>query len=190
MRRVQRRVGALVAAGLIALGAVAWLGVWQMATHGYRIVQARGPDGGLWLVRPVTSGVRVGDVLLVALPETAAAVAMRRQYVSYFVKVRGLNNPVEIDPVLRIVVATRGMTVCWDNRGMRVEGILEVERAAHDPQGRPMTMLPGVEGCRVLRDEVVLIGKGSGFVYDSRYFGEVPLMNVIGTTTRLCGGWQ
>lgn len=119
---------------------------------------------GLYLVEHV-SHVRVGDLVVVRLSQGAAALAAQRNYLP-----RGV-------PVIKHVAATAPQLVCVRDGEVRVDGESVASALATDAAGR--TLVPW-QGCRQLVDAELLLLSAHAASFDSRYFGPVDGVQVIG----------
>ncbi|EHK54610.1 S26 family signal peptidase [Allomesorhizobium alhagi] len=155
-----RRTIAVAALGLCLIGFTAfvkpslWL-VWNASASApvglYRVGFAASARGDLALVRP---------------PEWVAGLAEKRGYLPRKV------------PLVKRLAALPGEHVCAFNEFVIISGEIAARRLETDRQGRP---LPWWSECRKLADdEVFLLGGKAADSFDSRYFGPVPVANVIG----------
>lgn len=107
-----------------------------------------------------------GDFVIAWPPVDAAGLAEARGYLP-----RGV-------PLIKTMVAGPGDHVCARGRLMHVNGKLAATRLHADQRGRP---LPWWSGCRALAPgEILLLGRASAESFDGRYFGPVPVNQVIG----------
>ncbi|WFP65641.1 MULTISPECIES: S26 family signal peptidase [unclassified Mesorhizobium] len=161
LRRIRaRKVIAVAAIGLSLIGITAfarpapWL-VWNAS--------ASAPIG---LYRVVTGAPSRGDLVLARAPEFIADVAAERGYLPRNV------------PLVKRVAALPREHVCAFNEAIIIGGEIAARRLATDTQNRP---LPWWRGCRLLAgDEVFLLNGDAPRSFDSRYFGPVPIQNIIG----------
>jgi len=81
-------------------------------------------------------------------------------------------------PLIKRVLALPEQMVCRNDFTITVDGIEMGAARERDRRGRP---LPVWRGCRVVpRGEVVLMNWDERASLDSRYFGPLPLMAVVG----------
>lgn len=161
LRRIRaRRVIAATVTGLalIAFTVFAkpspWL-VWNAS--------ASAPVG---LYRVVEAAPVRGDLVLVSPPEFIESLAAERGYL-----------PIDVPLVKRIAALPREH-VCAFYDAIIIGGEIVARRIKTDRQGR---QLPWWNGCRALTDdEVFLINGEAPGSFDSRYFGPVPVKNIIG----------
>lgn len=114
---------------------------------------------------------RVGRVVLVRLPASAAAWAAQRGYLPLGV------------PLLKPVAAVAGQHVCRVGDVLRVDGGPSVVVRPVDGRGRP---LPSWRQCRVLRGgELLVLGTAHPASFDSRYVGPVDVSAVLGCASPL-----
>ncbi len=126
-------------------------------------VSASAPIG---LYRVVFGEVERGDLVLVRPPEEIAQLAAERGYLSPSV------------PLVKRIAALFGDDVCVFKEAIIVNGKLVARRLEKDRVGR---LLPRWYGCRKLAgDELFLLMESIPDSFDSRYFGPVSAVNVIG----------
>ncbi|MDZ5698683.1 S26 family signal peptidase [Chelativorans sp. M5D2P16] len=115
-----------------------------------------------------------GDLVLVRVPESVAELAGRRGYLPRSV------------PLVKRIAAQPGEHVCAFNEVIIIGGDIVARRLETDRQGRP---LPWWDACRRLsQNEVFLLNGDALGSFDSRYFGPVPIENVIGRLVPLWTG--
>ena len=134
---------------------------------------------GVYRVLDPTLPVRRGDVVLACLPESVARLAHDRGYVP-----RGGSCPQALVPVGKMVMALERDTVAVSSDGLRVNGrLVQNSRALmRDVDGRELRSIPSGEYL-VSAGEAWLIG-ASPRSFDCRYFGPVPIKNVIARLAR------
>lgn len=116
---------------------------------------------------PEPAPLQVGSIVLVRLPAHAAALAAQRGYL-----------PLQV-PLLKRVGALAPQRVCITGQALRIDGHTEATTLRTDRLGRP---LHGWPQCRRLRaGEVFLLSATNSASFDSRYFGPVRSVDVIGT---------
>lgn len=167
------RVTIAALGGALALVAGAW-------AAGARINATPSMPMGVWRVGPAGT-VRPGDVVTFCLPSGAAAdQARRRGYVGPG------DCPDGLEPLIKPVAATPGSAVTVAPGGLSVDGtaLPSTAQQALDSAGRPLlAMAPG----RYLVPPG-FVWVASGHVpnsWDSRYFGPVPVGNMLGTARPL-----
>lgn len=110
--------------------------------------------------------LRLGDLVLVRLPEDAAELAAARGYLPRRV------------PAAKRVAGLAGDRVCGRGRLLLINGRAAAARLPADGQGQP---LPSWEECRTLGpDEVFLLTAEVSASFDGRYFGPVAVGSVLG----------
>lgn len=115
---------------------------------------------------PEPALLQVGSIVLVRLPAHAAALAAQRGYL-----------PLNV-PLLKRVGAVAPQSVCIIGQALRVDGHTVATTLGVDRLGRP---LHGWPQCRRLRaGEVFLLSASNPASFDSRYFGPVRSVDVIG----------
>lgn len=153
----------LAALGFASLGHPAPILVWNSS--------ASAPIG-LYLVLPETRP-RTGDLVLVRPPAAITDLAARRGYLP-----RGM-------PLIKQVAAMGGDDVCAKDDDLSINGDIVAQRRRIDGNGRS---LPRWEGCRrLLADEILLLMPAPDSL-DSRYFGPLPSLHVIGRLVPLWAG--
>ena len=111
--------------------------------------------------------LQVGSIVLVHLPAHVAALAAKRGYLPLHV------------PLLKRVGAMAPQRVCIIGQALRIDGHTVAATLRADRLGRP---LHGWPQCRRLRaGEVFLLSATNPASFDSRYFGPVRSVDVIGT---------
>jgi conjugative transfer signal peptidase TraF len=116
---------------------------------------------------PKPAPLQVGSIVLVRLPAHAAALAAQRGYL-----------PLQV-PLLKRVGAVAPQRVCTIGLALRIDGNFVTTTLRADRLGRP---LHGWPQCRRLRaGEIFLLSVASPASFDSRYFGPVRSVDVIGT---------
>jgi conjugative transfer signal peptidase TraF len=112
---------------------------------------------------------RIGDLVLVRLPDDLATFAARRAYLP-----RGAF-------LIKPVAAQAGATVCRYGRSIFVRGQLVATALAVDGAGR---WLPSWSGCRTLQSGQVFLLSPHPDGFDSRYFGALASEAVVGRAVR------
>ncbi len=125
---------------------------------------ASAPLGWYLIIPP--QDVSVGAFVLARLPIAAAVLANQRRYLPQSV------------PILKRVAATRGEAICAVADGITIDHELVARALTRDSKGRP---LQHWMGCRRLADdEFFLLNTDNVASFDSRYFGPVRRVAVIG----------
>lgn len=117
-------------------------------------------------------GAPMRDAMVAAFaPAEARNLADMRDYLPYHV------------PLLKSVWAVAGETVCSENGIIQAPNRPDIHAAVRDGLGRN---LPHWEGCITLKDsEIFLVSTYVQNSFDSRYFGPVPINNILGTAEYL-----
>lgn len=118
---------------------------------------------GLYAVLPA-GAVGRGDIVVARLPDGPRRLAARRGYLPSAV------------PVIKRIAALYGDRVCVRGDGLWIDGQLAAAAQGADAAGRPLGRW---RGCRMLGDEVLLLGD-SARSFDSRYFGPINRTRVVG----------
>jgi conjugative transfer signal peptidase TraF len=125
---------------------------------------------GLYGVQPARRLI-VTDLVVAFPPEPLATFLADGGYLP-----RGL-------PLIKRVLALPEQMVCRNDFAITVDGIEMGAARERDRRGRP---LPVWRGCRVVpRGEVFLMNWDEPASLDSRYFGPLPLMAVVGRAVPL-----
>ena len=120
---------------------------------------------GLYAVATVI-GVDAGDLVVVRPPEPLARFLADGGYLP-----RGV-------PLLKLVAALAGQSVCRIGRSVTVDTIELGEARERDSRNRP---LPVWQGCRVIaKGDVFLMNSRSADSLDGRYFGPLPAASIVG----------
>lgn len=120
---------------------------------------------GLYAIH-ATRDPGVGELVAVSPPEPLARWMARRHYV-----------PLGI-PLLKHVAAKAGQQVCRHGTHILLDGHVVATAKLRDSRGRPM---PQWRGCRRLQSgELFLLNPSIPDSLDSRYFGPLPVAQMIG----------
>lgn len=168
-RRQRRSILALGGVGLALLGFAALLD--QVIRPAPRIVwnaSASAPIG-FWRIQPARP-IRIGDAVLAHTPDSVRWLAARRRYV-----------PANV-PLLKQVAAQGGDRVCARGNSIYIDGRRAAIRYAVDSHGRP---LPWWRGCGRLHAGQFFLLMPAPDSFDSRYFGPVDRVAIIGGATPL-----
>ncbi|SEJ49610.1 MULTISPECIES: S26 family signal peptidase [unclassified Variovorax] len=115
---------------------------------------------------PSRDALNVGDIVLARLPAEAAALAAQRGYLP------------ERIPLLKRIGAMAPQRVCMVRRTVYVDDVPVALWRSADGQGRG---LPLWSHCRALRaGELFLLSATNPASFDSRYFGPVDAVAVLG----------
>lgn len=138
--------------------------VWPHQSRLFYNPSESAPRGFYWLTR--TSRYRLGDYVIVQLPNTAARLADSRGYL-----------PDDI-PLLKPIRALPGQAVCESGGRVHIEGRLVARALGADASGRPLS---AYKQCGVLGDdEFFLMSEATEASFDSRYFGPVSRRAMLG----------
>jgi conjugative transfer signal peptidase TraF len=116
-----------------------------------------------------------GTLVLACLPPRAVQLALSRSYIG------AGNCPDGVEPIAKIVGAVPGDTLEIEAAAVTVNGVLipHSETAKRDSMGRPLQH--AAWGKRIVAaGEVWLFGFHNPRSWDARFFGSVPLANVLG----------
>src|ERR1700722_9255625 len=168
MRTLISRRGALVG-GACAAMYLAVAGQWTITPRLIYNPSASAPRGWYW-VSPARA-IKVDDYVLVNLPFSAKRLAAERHYLP------------ETVPLLKRIGALSDQFVCVRGHSLWINGELTATALSHDGQGRELI---GWHDCRVLApDEILLVSRDSSDSFDSRYFGPIRSVQVIGKASPL-----
>ena len=107
-----------------------------------------------------------GDLVAANVPIAAQNILLERQYL-----------PPNI-PILKTVWAVSGEEICHHSGQVLTGNKPALKVLSHDSFGRE---LPSLSGCYVIPDgRVFLVSTDVQSSFDSRYFGPVPISNIIG----------
>ncbi|HGW5374927.1 TPA: S26 family signal peptidase [Pseudomonas aeruginosa] len=160
---------ALAITSTFGLAALAWASFWQPAVHIVYNPSDSVAVGWYRILPP--QAFAVGSIVLVRPPAHAAALAARRGYLPLGV------------PLLKRVGAIAPQHICIEGDVVRIDGtpVAAVMRA--DWSGRPLSAWPL---CRQLADgELFLLSATNPASFDSRYFGPIPAVAVLGSAQPL-----
>lgn len=120
---------------------------------------------GLYALRPMAA-LRPGMLVAIRPPVHLASYLAGRGYLPAGV------------PLLKPVAALPGQCVCRTGRRVSIDGLTAGMARSRDSRQRP---LPVWQGCRVLRPgEVFLMNPAKPDSLDSRYFGSLPMVQILG----------
>ncbi|TIV75260.1 MAG: S26 family signal peptidase, partial [Mesorhizobium sp.] len=161
LRRIRARK--VIASGAIGLALIDFSAFAQPSPWLVWNASASAPVG---LYRVVAGDPARGDMVLARAPDFIADLAAQRGYLPRNV------------PLVKHLAALPREHVCAFNEAIIIGGKIVARRLATDTRGRTM---PWWSGCRPLSgNEVFLLNGEAPRSFDSRYFGPVPIQNVIG----------
>lgn len=162
-RRACHSPGAILTFGALGLGLIGFSIVADPAPALVWNVSASAPIG---LYRVVSGAVTRGDLVLVRAPDAVAQLAAERGYLPAGV------------PLIKRVAAVAGDQVCAVDGLVTINGEAVGRQLRADGIGRP---LPHWQGCETIESgSLFLLMEDAEASFDSRYFGPVPDVNVIG----------
>jgi conjugative transfer signal peptidase TraF len=147
---------------------------------GLRVNATASMPRGLWRVR-AGEPVERGAVVAICPPDRAAIrEAARRGYISPG------RCPGGYEPLIKPVEALGGDIVTVTDAGVAVDGtpVANTRPLATDEAGRALHPIPA-GSYRVPRGELWLLSGHDPRSFDSRYFGAVPVANIIGVAEPL-----
>ncbi len=166
--RIAMRPWRIAAAVFVGLGLAIPLGTLA----GFRFVISPSVPVGIWFVHhgPIVRGAYVSA----CLPERIAAIGLRAGYLQ-----RGPCSGALA--VMKRVVALGGDRVALESAGLSVNGRLVPgsRRLPTDTLGRPVAGIVALQPSMVRNDQVWLLGDYYKS-WDSRYYGPVPRIRVLG----------
>lgn len=160
---------------LFVLGAsvlMTFAGIAALGMIGFRVNLTPSEPIGLWRVLHLNRSIRNGDRIFICPPATdLMREARRRGYLRHGLCTFG------VAPLIKTVVATSGQVVAVD-RAVHIDG----KQLPHS-----QVMLFDGRGRRLVRYEGGVVPPGTLFLhsgfpgsFDSRYFGPLPIENVLG----------
>jgi len=154
---------------LLGVAAIAFSAIPERRTSLVYNPSASAPRGW-YTVRPATE-LRIGSLVLVRLPTAARRLADARRYLP------------ESVPALKRVVAGPGDRVCELNGRVTIDGRGIATARSRDAAGR---QLFAWSGCQTLAaGQLFLLSTENEASFDSRYFGPVDRVLIIGVATPL-----
>lgn len=166
-----RRTLAVCASGATILTALA-----TAYAAGLRINTTPSMPSGIWMIVSARTVPQRGDILAVCLPHGAALrQAVHRGYIA------AGSCPDEAEPLVKPVAAVSGDLVTVSASGITINAMPIANSAplTRDEAGRMLHAVPA-GSYRVAPDEVWLLSDRDPRSFDSRYFGAVPVGNVLG----------
>ena len=166
-----RRTRTVCAAGATMLAALA-----AADQAGLRVNTTPSMPIGLWAIESVRTVLTRGDVVTVCLPDGAVLrQAMQRGYIATGTCSYGA------EPLVKPVAAVSGDLVTVSAHGIDVNAtpIANTAELPQDEAGRALHPIPA-GSYRVGPEEVWLLSGHDPRSFDSRYFGAVPVANVLG----------
>jgi len=171
-----RRTLAVCATGTTIMTALA-----TASAAGVRINTTPSMPGGLWMIVSARTAPKRGDIVAVCLPDGAALrQATHRGYIA------AGPCPDEAEPLVKPVAAVSGDLVTVSANGISVNEapLANTAAPARDEAGRVLQPVPA-GSYRVAPDEVWLLSGHDPRSFDSRYFGAVPIADVLGVARPL-----
>lgn len=158
-----------------------WLAVRMADAAGIRINHTPSLPMGIWRIEPLQGPLQRGQIVSFCPPDTEVIRDARRHgYVAWG------RCPEGYEPMLKPVIAIPGDQVSVHEHGVTVNGTLAVSggRLALDGRGNQLQRFP--EGVySVAPGEVWMLSDHHPRSFDSRYFGPVPLGNILGSTRKI-----
>jgi len=171
-----RRALAVCPGGAIILASLA-----TAYAAGLRINTTPSMPSGIWMIVSARTAPKRGDIVAVCLPDGAALrQAMHRGYIA------AGPCPDEAEPLVKPVATVGGDLVRVSANGISVNETPVANTAAltRDEAGRVLHPVPA-GSYRVAADEVWLLSGHDPRSFDSRYFGAVPIADVLGVARPL-----
>ena len=150
------------------------IGLDSLKETGIRVNITDSMPHGLYHLGTRLRPVRRGDVVAVCLPLRAASVGRERGYLGPGI------CPGNVEPLLKFVAADGGDIVVASPKGVKVNGqiLSESGRLQVDEVGRPLAYW-STTAHKLPAGEIWLYAP-SNRSWDSRYWGPVPIANVLG----------
>ena len=177
MRRRERLPrGRRARVAVCALAALTLGGLAAAEAAGLRVNTTTSMPRGLWRVASVNVPPRRGEVVSVCSPDTPV---IREAATRGYIPVGGC--PGGTDPLVKPVAAVAGDVVTVAPEGIAVNGapIANTAQLRTDSAGRPLYPVPAGR-YPVAPGEMWLLSGHTPRSFDSRYFGPVPVRNVLG----------
>lgn len=169
-RRLQRRLAIVLAAFVLAGGALA-----AARAAGFRINTTASMPEGIYLLGAFSGGLPArGTVVAICPSADVRAVAAARHYFELG------PCPGGVEPLLKHVAAISGDRVAVSDRGVSVNGraLPNSGRLSRDCAGRPLARIPA--GRYVIAPNLVWLYAPVARSWDSRYFGPQPAAGIVG----------
>lgn len=162
--------------GLVALGGV--LVALAGAGAGLRVNTSASMPIGLYRVREDVPIIR-GEMVVACPTADAVFIAAERGWIG------AGSCPTGLEPLIKTIVAVAGDSIDVTSEGLRVNGrpLADSAQLLTDSAGRAMPSIP-LGHYTVPTGAVWLMGQGSRS-FDSRYFGAVPVGELIDTAMPL-----
>jgi conjugative transfer signal peptidase TraF len=165
---VRPRAIAIIVVSLAILPTLAGVGFLA----GLRVNLTPSYPFGLWRIEPLARAIAVGDRILICPPQlTAFELARERGYLG-----SGL-CPGWLSPLIKTVAAVGGQHVDIQD-SITVDGIPLAHSSLRPTDGEGRTLTPYAGGT-VPSGKLFLFSEFAGS-YDSRYFGPIPAVGVLG----------
>jgi conjugative transfer signal peptidase TraF len=164
--RSMKKLGTLAAAGVIMIATI----------PSYRLNWTGSMPLGLWRADAADQTIRRGDVVLVCLPDNVSKLALERGYI-------GGGDCDGAAVLLKRVGAVPGDQVEVSPDGLSVNDALipNTSPVSLDPSGRALPELH--LGRQKVKPGTIWIVGQDRLSFDSRYFGPVPVDNVLALAT-------
>ncbi len=168
--RLRRIAVAVCATAALPIGAL------TARAAGLRVNATASMPRGLWRVTPVTAALARGEIVSVCPPEVPA---IHEAAARGYLPAGGCEGGTE--PLVKPVAAVAGDVVTVSPESIAVNGaaIANTARLKQDSTGRPLHPVP-VGAYTVAPGQVWLLSGHTPRSFDSRYFGPVPMHNVLG----------
>lgn len=154
----------------VALLIVLFFGVFKT---GYRINTTNSYPLGIYRVTSDINIARNQTILFCAPKKEIFEVAHKRGYIPLGMCADGLS------PLQKKIVGLPGDEVVVSSAGVKINGVLQKNSKVfrYDVKGR---ILPTCDGGKILPGEIFVMSDYNERSFDSRYFGSIPISNVIG----------
>jgi conjugative transfer signal peptidase TraF len=152
----------------LAIAALCGAALWQVVSPSVpKLLYNPSPSAPIgWYRLLADQAIVRGNLVAAFAPEEAQKLAAERHYL-----------PPNI-PLIKTIWAVTGEKICHLDGLVRVANRPPLVTLSHDSQGRP---LPSRDGCYTLaKDEVFLVSTDVQTSFDSRYFGPVPVSDILG----------
>ena len=154
--------------GPLAIAALCAVNLLQIfSPNKPRLIYNPSPSAPIgWYKLSENQSPQKGDLVAAIIPIAAQKLVIERQYL-----------PPNI-PILKTIWAVSGDEICHNNGQVLSRNMPALRVQSEDSLGRK---LPSLSGCYIIPvGEVFLVSTDIQTSFDSRYFGPVPISNIIG----------
>lgn len=169
---VTRRSRTFLITTFVATAAVTGAGILLLGWAGYRLNLTPSEPIGLWRILAMDRPVRIGDMVFICTPDSQGMrEARRRGYLRFGLCAGGTA------PLIKSVAALPGQVIAVGDE-VRIDGSLLADSRLLPVDGAQRPLRP-YSGGQLAAGEVYLHSDFPGS-FDSRYFGPLPIGNILG----------